>query len=60
MKDWWHPRNVEEFHDTIDELRSLGRLVGRKAHHLKPEKWGQVKEIVSRACRDIEEILGKT
>jgi DNA-binding PadR family transcriptional regulator len=58
MSEWWHPRNIEEFHDTIDELRNLGRLVGRKAHHLGPEKWTRIKEVVSRACRDIEEILG--
>jgi DNA-binding PadR family transcriptional regulator len=59
MKEWWHPRNIEEFHDTIDELRNLGRLVGRKAHHLEPEKWGKIKDIVTRASRDIEVILGK-
>jgi DNA-binding PadR family transcriptional regulator len=58
MSEWWHPRNIEEFHDTIDELRNLGRLVGRKAHHLGPEKWTRIKEVVSRTCRDIEEILG--
>ena len=59
MDEWWHPRNIEEFHDTIDELRGLGRLVGQKAHHLGPEKWTQIKDIVMRARRDIEEILGK-
>jgi DNA-binding PadR family transcriptional regulator len=59
MSEWWHPRNIEEFHDTIDELRGLGRLVGRKAHHLGTEKWTKIKDIVMRARRDIEEILGK-
>jgi len=59
MEEWWHPRNIEEFHDTIDELRGLGHLVGRKAPRLSPEKWSRVKEIVMRARRDIEEILGK-
>ena len=59
MSEWWHPRNIEEFHDTISELRNLGRLVGRKAHHLEPEKWTRIKEVVSRTCRDIEEILEK-
>ena len=59
MSEWWHPRNMEEFHDTIDELRGLGRLVGQKAHHLGAEKWTKIKDIVMRARRDIEEILGK-
>jgi DNA-binding PadR family transcriptional regulator len=59
MSEWWHPRNIEEFHDTIDELRKLGRLVGRKAHNLGPEKWARIKDVVTKACRDIEDILGK-
>jgi DNA-binding PadR family transcriptional regulator len=59
MDEWWHPRNIEEFHDTIDELRNLGRLVGSKAHHLGSEKWTHIKEIVLRARHDIEDILGK-
>jgi len=59
MSEWWHPRNMEEFHDTIDELRGLGRLVGQKAHHLGAEKWTKIKDVVMRARRDIEEILGK-
>jgi DNA-binding PadR family transcriptional regulator len=59
MREWWHPRDIEEFHDTIDELRNLGRIVGSKAHHLEPGKWASIKDIVSRACRDIEEILRK-
>jgi DNA-binding PadR family transcriptional regulator len=59
MNEWWHPHNAEEFHDTIDEFRNLGRLVGRKAHHLSQEKWSRIKEVVSRARKDIEDILGK-
>jgi DNA-binding PadR family transcriptional regulator len=59
MKEWWHPRNIEEFHDTIDELRSLGRLVGRRAHHLGPEELARIKEVVIKARQDIEGIVGK-
>jgi DNA-binding PadR family transcriptional regulator len=59
MKEWWHPRNIEEFHDTIDELRSLGRLVGRRAHNLGPEKLARIKEVVTKARQDIEGIVGK-
>jgi DNA-binding PadR family transcriptional regulator len=59
MKEWWGPRNIEEFHDTFHELRKLGRLIGRRAHHLEPEKWAHIKEIVTRACSDIEDIVEK-
>ena len=59
MKDWWGPHNIEDFHDTIYELRKLGRLVSRRAHNMEPEKWSSIKEVISKACSDIEEILEK-
>jgi len=59
MDEWCQPRDIEEFHDTIDELRGLGRLVGRQAPHLGPEKWSRIRGIVTRARRDVEDILGK-
>jgi DNA-binding PadR family transcriptional regulator len=59
MNEWCHPRNAEELHNTIDELRNLGRLVGRKAHHLGAEKWVRIKEVIARASHDIQDILGK-
>ena len=59
MKDWWGPRNIDDFHETIHELRRLGRMVSSKAHQMEPEKWAKIKEAVSRACRDIEDILEK-
>jgi len=59
MKEWWGPRDNEEFHDSIRELRNLGHLIGRRAHNLTPEKWATIKEAVSRACREIEDIIEK-
>ena len=59
MKDWWGPRDIEDFHDTIHELRKLGRLVSRRAHDLEPEKWAGIKDVISRACKEIEDILEK-
>jgi DNA-binding PadR family transcriptional regulator len=59
MKDWWGPRDTGEFHETMHELHNLGKLLGRSHHNLKPDKWGSIKEVVARACRDIEEIIGK-
>jgi DNA-binding PadR family transcriptional regulator len=59
MEEWWHPRNTSEFHDTIHELRSLGRIVGHRAHNINPEKWTKIKDIVIKAHRDIENVLNK-
>ncbi|MFA5309695.1 MAG: PadR family transcriptional regulator [Dehalococcoidales bacterium] len=60
MKDWWGPRNIGDFHDTIQELHRLGHLVSRKAHVLAPEKWADIKETITRTCREVEDILGKS
>jgi DNA-binding PadR family transcriptional regulator len=59
MKEWWQPRNVDDFHDTIHNLKKIGGMLGRRTHRLDPEKWAKIKEVVSRACRDIEDILEK-
>jgi DNA-binding PadR family transcriptional regulator len=59
MKDWWGPRNTGDFHETIHELRKLGRIISHQAHNLGTEKWANIREVVSRACHDIEDILEK-
>jgi DNA-binding PadR family transcriptional regulator len=59
MKDWWGPRNIGDFHETIHELKTLGRIVGSRACNLNAEKWTKIKDIVSRARREIEELLEK-
>jgi DNA-binding PadR family transcriptional regulator len=59
MKDWWGPRNIDDFHDTIHELRRLGRMVSQQAHNLEPEKWAGIKKAISHACKEIEDILEK-
>jgi DNA-binding PadR family transcriptional regulator len=59
MKDWWGPRDIDEFHETIHALRKLGRMVGQKANNLGPEKWVTIKNIISHACHEVEEILEK-
>jgi DNA-binding PadR family transcriptional regulator len=59
MKDWWGPRDIGEFHDTMHELRNLGRILGRSHQNLESEKWANIREVVTRACRDIEGIIEK-
>jgi DNA-binding PadR family transcriptional regulator len=59
MKSWMGPRNHEDFHETMHELGRIGRLVGHRMHRLSPEQLSQVKEIISRACKEIETIVEK-
>ena len=59
MKDWWGPRDTDEFHDTIHELKKLGHMVGQRACNLSPEKWNSIKEIIAKAGREVEDILSK-
>lgn len=61
MKSWWGPTGRdeirEELYETWHELRHLGRTFGRRARQIDSEKLARIKEVVSRARRDIEAIL---
>ncbi len=59
MKDWWGPRDTNEFFETIHELKKLGGMVGQKACRLKTENWKEIKDIIARARKDVESILEK-
>lgn len=65
VKDWWgpggwhDPRYREEFKDTMEEVKRLSRLMGRRMHRLEADQISRVHEVVKRACREIEEIVGK-
>jgi DNA-binding PadR family transcriptional regulator len=59
MKDWCGPHNIDDFRETIHELKTFGRMVGGRMHNLGEEKWTKIKDVISRARREIEEILEK-
>jgi DNA-binding PadR family transcriptional regulator len=59
MKSWMGPHNHEEFHESMHELGRIGHMVGKRLHKLTPEQMASVKEIVSKAYRDIEAIVEK-
>jgi DNA-binding PadR family transcriptional regulator len=59
MRGWQRPRDHEDFRETILELRTIGGLLARRAHDLGPEKWTRLKEVMSRARKEFEEILEK-
>lgn len=61
MRGWWGSANREEFHEamheTMHEFQDLAYIFRRKAHKLDPDKLKRIKEIISKACRDIEAIM---
>ena len=59
MKDWSGPPRPGEFHDSMQEFRSLWRLISQRPIHPGTEKWSRIREVISRARREIEDIIGK-
>lgn len=59
VKKWCGPDIRSELHETMHELRSIGRLVGRQACWADPEKLKKIREVISRAYTEIETILGQ-
>jgi DNA-binding PadR family transcriptional regulator len=57
MRDWWGFENHEEFRDIFNELRATGRSIARKARNLDRDKLNRIKEVLARACREIDIIL---
>ena len=57
MRDWWGIGKRAEFQETMREFRDLALLLGRKSHRLNPDKLAKIKEIISRAHHDIENII---
>ena len=57
MKAWAGPHEHDDFHASIRDLRDLWRL-----HRIVPpnsDKWQRIKEVISRAHKEIEGIIGK-
>ncbi len=59
MQDWSGPRNHEGFHNMVQEIHSLWRLINQKPIHPGTEKWSRIQEIIFRARREIEDIVNK-
>ena len=57
MRNWWGAENRDAFRDTMHEFRDLAHVLSRKAHHLDADKLAKIKEIIAKACRDIEAIV---
>ena len=59
MKDWWGPHKSEDFHAAMQELGNLWRLIGHRTVRPATEKWALIRDVIARARREIEDILGK-
>jgi DNA-binding PadR family transcriptional regulator len=54
MRDWWSAGSHEEIHEIMHEMGHLARSVARKVRRMDSDKLSRVREIISRAERDIE------
>jgi len=57
MSDWWKSKDVAEMSQIKRELRRLSRLVSGQAPHTDMKKIHRIKEVISRAYSEIEEIV---
>jgi len=58
-RSWWNPHMRGELHDMKHEMRDLGRMIGHDAGRrlTDPETARRIREVITRARREIEDIL---
>ncbi len=57
MSDTWSNKNATEMREAMVEIGRMGRLIGRSFSNIDAGKMKSVREVISRAYRDIENIL---
>jgi DNA-binding PadR family transcriptional regulator len=57
MRNWCGVDNRDEFRDIMREFRDLAQILRTKAHRLDPDKMAKIKEVITKACHDIEAII---
>lgn len=57
MRDTWSKENTTEMREIMVEIGRIGRLIGRSFSSIDAEKMRGIREVVSRAHSDIENIL---
>jgi DNA-binding PadR family transcriptional regulator len=57
MRDWWGESNREELRESFREMRSIVRLLSRKARRMDVAKLSRIKETIAETCRNIERII---
>lgn len=56
MRDRWSPENIGDMRQMRQKWAGLGKLMGR-FHHADPEKMKRVRDVISRAYKEIEVIM---
>jgi DNA-binding PadR family transcriptional regulator len=54
---WDRKANSEDVHDMVDRLRDMLKTVKHNRRHITPDKLRQVREVLERAQREIEDLL---
>ena len=57
MHGWCGTGERMECMENMRELHDMFRLIGRKAHRMDREKLTRIKEILAKACHDIETVV---
>ncbi len=55
----WSPEIRAKLHQTMRQLWEIGKLIGRQAYGMDPEKLEKVQQIISQASNDVQAILGQ-
>ena len=59
VREWWGPHDREEFHETVRELRGVGKLLRQRGQELTKEKWSEVRKIVGKAAQDVADLINQ-
>jgi DNA-binding PadR family transcriptional regulator len=57
-RDWGGPHFGEEFQEIFREWGEVAGMIGRKARRMDRDKLAKIREVIARAGRDIEGIIG--
>jgi DNA-binding PadR family transcriptional regulator len=57
MRGWCGFENRQELQEIFHKLRNIGRDIGHKARQIDAAKISRIKEIVVKACGDIEDVI---
>jgi DNA-binding PadR family transcriptional regulator len=59
VKDKFCKGGSEELNEALHAFRDLHHSIAKKVHRIDSEKLGQIRTIISKACRDIEDAIEK-
>jgi DNA-binding PadR family transcriptional regulator len=58
MSGWWDRKaSSEEMHDMVDGMKDMLKMMKHRRRYMSPEKLHQIREVLVRAQREIEDLL---